>query len=40
MLKSRRRRWKGHAARMGRSGMQIGYWWGVRRKETTRRTKT
>jgi hypothetical protein len=23
---------------MGRRGMHIGYWWGTRRKETTRKT--
>jgi hypothetical protein len=26
-MKSRRMRWVGHAARMGRRGMLIGYWW-------------
>jgi hypothetical protein len=26
MIKSRRMRWAGHAARMGRGGMHIGYW--------------
>jgi hypothetical protein len=26
-IKSRRVRWAGHVARMGRSGMHIGYWW-------------
>jgi hypothetical protein len=26
MIKSRRMRWAGHVARMGRSGMHIGYW--------------
>jgi hypothetical protein len=25
VIKSRRRRWAGHAARMGRGGMHIGY---------------
>jgi hypothetical protein len=27
MIKSRRMRWVGHAARMGRRGMHIRYWW-------------
>jgi hypothetical protein len=27
MMKSRRVRWAGHVARMGRRGMHIGYWW-------------
>jgi hypothetical protein len=27
MIKSRRMRWEGHKARMGRRGMHIGYWW-------------
>jgi hypothetical protein len=27
MIKSRRLRWAGHVARMGRRGMHIGYWW-------------
>jgi hypothetical protein len=27
MIKSRRMRWAGHIARMGRRGMIIGYWW-------------
>jgi hypothetical protein len=26
MIKSRRMRWSGHVARMGRRGMHIGYW--------------
>jgi hypothetical protein len=26
MMKSRRMRWAGHVARMGRRGMHIGYW--------------
>jgi hypothetical protein len=26
MIKSRRMRWPGHVARMGRRGMHIGYW--------------
>jgi hypothetical protein len=28
MTKSRRMRWAGHAARMGRRGMLIGFSWG------------
>jgi hypothetical protein len=27
MIKSRRMRWAGHVARMGRGGMHIGYRW-------------
>jgi hypothetical protein len=27
MIKSRRMRWTGHVAQMGRRGMHIGYWW-------------
>jgi hypothetical protein len=27
MIKSRRIRWAGHVARMGRREMYIGYWW-------------
>jgi hypothetical protein len=27
ITKSRRMRWSGHVARMGRRGMHIGYWW-------------
>jgi hypothetical protein len=27
MIKSRRMRWAGHAARMRRRGVHIGYWW-------------
>jgi hypothetical protein len=32
MIKSRRMRWAGHVARMGRRGMHIGYWWESRKK--------
>jgi hypothetical protein len=32
MIKSRRMRWAGHAARMGRRGMHIGYWWGSQKE--------
>jgi hypothetical protein len=27
ITKSRRMRWVGHVARMGRTGMHIGFWW-------------
>jgi hypothetical protein len=27
MMKSRRMRWAGHVARMGRRGMHIEFWW-------------
>jgi hypothetical protein len=27
MIKSKRMRWSGHVARMGRRGIYIGYWW-------------
>jgi hypothetical protein len=27
MMKSRRMRWAGHVARMGKREMHIGYWW-------------
>jgi hypothetical protein len=40
MIKSRRKRWAGHVARMGRRGMHIRYGGKVRRKENTRRTNT
>jgi hypothetical protein len=41
MIKSRRMAWAGHVARMGRSGIHIGYWWeNQKEKETTRKTKT
>jgi hypothetical protein len=39
-IKSRRMRWTGHVAQMGRRGMHIGRWWKARRKKTTRKTKT
>jgi hypothetical protein len=32
MIKSRRMRWAGHVARMGRRGMHIGYWWGIQKE--------
>jgi hypothetical protein len=40
MIKSRRMRWAGHVACMGRSVMHIGFWWESRRKETARKTYT
>jgi hypothetical protein len=40
MYKSRRMRWAGHVAQMGRPGMHIGYWWESQKKGTTRKTKT
>jgi hypothetical protein len=36
MIKSRKMRWTGYVARMGRRGMLVGYWWKIRRKETPR----
>jgi hypothetical protein len=27
LIKSRKMRWAGHVARMGRRGIHIGYWW-------------
>jgi hypothetical protein len=32
MIKSRMR-WAGHVARMGRTGMHIGYWWKSQKKQ-------
>jgi hypothetical protein len=40
MIKSRRMRWAGHVARMGRRGMHIGYRWEIQKEGTTRKTKT
>jgi hypothetical protein len=40
MIKSRRMRWAGHVARMGRRGMHIGYWWESQEERTTRKSKT
>jgi hypothetical protein len=31
IIKSKRKRWAGHVARMGRRGMLIDYWWGSQR---------
>jgi hypothetical protein len=30
VIKSRRMRWAGHVARMGRGEAYIGFWWGIR----------
>jgi hypothetical protein len=38
VIKSRRMRWAGHAARMERRIIRIGYWWVARRKEVNRKT--
>jgi hypothetical protein len=32
IIKSRRMRWEGHAARMGRRGTRIDYWWESQRE--------
>jgi hypothetical protein len=32
MIKSRRMRWAGHVARMGRRGVIMGYWWESQRE--------
>jgi hypothetical protein len=32
MIKSRKMRWTGNVARMGRRGMHIGYWWGSQKE--------
>jgi hypothetical protein len=37
MIKTRRIRWAGHVARMGRRGMHIGYWWGSQKEGDPRR---
>jgi hypothetical protein len=39
-IKSRRMRWAGHVARMGRTGTRIDYCGKARGKEATRETKT
>jgi hypothetical protein len=39
IIKSRRMRWAGYVARMGRRVTRIGYWWESQRK-TIRKTKT
>jgi hypothetical protein len=40
IIKSRRMRWAGHVARMGRRGTLIDYCGKARGKETIRKTKT
>jgi hypothetical protein len=32
MIKSRRMKWAGHVARMGRRGIDIGFWWENQKK--------
>jgi hypothetical protein len=32
MIKSRRMRWEGHVARMGRRGMHMGYSWEIEKE--------
>jgi hypothetical protein len=32
IIKSRRMRWAGHVAQMGRIGMHIGYWWACQKE--------
>jgi hypothetical protein len=32
MIKSRKMRWTGHVAQMGRTGMHIGYRWGSQKE--------
>jgi hypothetical protein len=32
MIKSRRMRWVGHIARMGRRGLHRGYWWEIQKE--------
>jgi hypothetical protein len=32
MIKSRRREWSGHVARMGRRGMYLRFWWKSQKK--------
>jgi hypothetical protein len=39
VVKSRRMRWVGHVARMGRREASIGFWWGNLRRETTGETQ-
>jgi hypothetical protein len=40
IIKSRRMRWAGHVARMGRRGTLIDYWWESQREGDPRKTKT
>jgi hypothetical protein len=32
IIKSRRMRWAGHVAQMGRKGPRIDYWWEIQRE--------
>jgi hypothetical protein len=32
MIKSRRMKWTGHVAHMGRRGMYIGFWWEIQKE--------
>jgi hypothetical protein len=32
MIKSRKMKWAGHVALIGRRGMHIGYWWGSQKE--------
>jgi hypothetical protein len=40
MMKSRRMRWAGHVARMGRNVTHVCYWWDSQKEKTTKETKT
>jgi hypothetical protein len=40
IIKSRRMRWAGHVAWMGRRRMYIGYWWESQKENTNRKTQT
>jgi hypothetical protein len=40
IMKSRRMRWAGHVARMGRRWPRIGCWWESQRERAARKTKT
>jgi hypothetical protein len=39
MFESRKVRWAGHVAQMGRRGMHEGCWWKSRKEETIRENK-
>ena len=39
VIKSRRMRWVGYVARMGRGEVYTGFWWGNRREGATWETK-
>jgi hypothetical protein len=32
IIKSRRKRWAGHVARVGRKGIRLGYWWEIQKE--------